>query len=72
MDVQFDKHLTSSDVICLQETWLEKESNYGGQFELPNFKCHLNSFGDGKGLATYYSSQFSLMQDIAQPNYQMT
>ena len=71
-DIKCDKDLITADVICLQETWLAPDSDHGNKFDLENLQCHLNSYGIGKGIATYYNNDFSLERDIASSTYQVT
>ena len=51
-DIISDNFLLQSDVICLQETWLENDVNFDN-LNIPNYNLHLNSSGRGKGLAIY-------------------
>ena len=71
-DIKCDSHLITADVICLQETWLAPDSDQGNQFELESFQCHLNSYGIGKGIATYCTNDFSLERNIACSTHQVT
>ena len=47
LDIISDELLLKSDVICLQETWLE-ENEITEDFLIPNYELHLNSRGKGK------------------------
>ena len=62
--------LSQSKVICLQETWLNVEEM--GQFRIEGFSTHLNSIGRGKGIATYFRSEFKWVRDVKRDKYQMT
>ena len=62
--------LKNTDVICLQETWLNLDTVDG--FAIEGFQKHFNSVGRGKGIATYYRSCYELITEINQTQYQMT
>ena len=62
--------LKNTDVICLQETWMNTDTLDG--FEIDGFEKHFNSVGRGKGIATYYRSGYALSMDINCAQYQMT
>ena len=47
-DIKSDHHLTSSDIICIQETWLKPDLDNKEQYELENFKYHLLMSTDPK------------------------
>ena len=47
-DVRLDNVLQQSDIICLQETWLEEEI-----LELKGYLSYFNSQGRGKGTVVY-------------------
>ena len=51
-DISTDDLLLKSDVICLQETWLEDNATLEGLL-ITNYNLHLNSHGKGKGIAIY-------------------
>ena len=55
-NVKADKCLLQSQVIVLTETWLEKESCEG--YHLPAYNANFNNKGRGKGIATYFKSDF--------------
>ena len=58
-DILFDEDLSSSDIVCIQETWIE-ESDDLEQFQIKGFDKHFNSKGKGKGIAVYFRK--SLLQ----------
>ena len=62
-DIKADRFLHKSDIICLSETWL-KSDNVDKSMELSNYDIALNSFSNGKGLATYFKSHISHEVDI--------
>ena len=52
-DVRTDPVLLQADVICLQETWLEKEEGETGDYQLEGYQAFFASVGPGKGVAVY-------------------
>ena len=58
-------------VICLQETWLEETDN-SDRYIFNDFDVSLNSKGRGKGLATFYSPNFSFQNNTCEDDLQMT
>ena len=70
-DVRKDNTLLQSDVIALQETWLE-ENDHENQYQLKQYKLHCNSQGRGKGLAIYMKENFEHVQDIRTPTIQIS
>ena len=66
-----DTILMKSDIICLQETWLENEEKNG--YNVNGYELHLNSQGRGKGLAIYFKKEiFQHETDIKKTNLQMS
>ena len=55
-NVTADKCLLMGTVLFLMETWLEPEDD--GEYQLPNFDANFSNRGRGKGIATYYKSDF--------------
>ena len=41
-------------------------------YDLENYLTHLNSFGDGKGVALYYKDHFQNVSDVCKENYQIS
>ena len=71
-DIKSDKDLLKSDIICLQETWLENNT-MSDDFQIENFELHLNSNGRGKGIAIYFKSRyFNHALDIKKQNLQLS
>ena len=71
-DIKTDMNLVNSDIICLQETWLE-DSEIIDDLEIPGFDLHLNSKGKGKGIAIYFKSQhFQHQWDIKEDQMQLS
>ena len=71
-DIVADAQLLKSDIILLQETWLEDHTQIE-DLEIPNFNLQLNSCGRGKGVATYYKGDlFKHFKDIKEDNMQLS
>ena len=51
-DMISDAILLKSDIICLQEIWLESDEVID-DLKIPNYDLYLNSNGRGKGVAAY-------------------
>ena len=52
-DVKSDPVLLQSDVICLQEIWLDPGEEEESRYQLEDFKGHFTCVGSGKGVAVY-------------------
>ena len=63
VDIASEPRLMKSDIMLLQQTSLHKNEN-SDEFAIEGFKCHLNSNGNGKGLAIYYKDIFHHDNDI--------
>ena len=61
--------IRTTDVICLQETWLNNDSEV---YQISDFAPNFNNAGRGKGIATYYRKNFTLSSTVKQNLYQMT
>ena len=59
-DISSDDLLLESDMICLQETWLD-DNTIIEDLMIPNYKLHLNSHGKGKGIAIYFNKNVLIM-----------
>ena len=71
-DISSDAFLLKSDIICLQETWLQEDA-ISEDLQIPNFQLHLNSNGKGKGVAIYFKETiFQHECDIKKENMQLT
>ena len=71
-DIISDDLLLKSDVICLQETWLENDS-HTEDLRIPNYDLYLNSIGKGKGIAIYCKENtFKHEIDIKEEHMQIT
>ena len=69
-DILSDATILKSDIICLQETWLESNNNENEQssnnrYQISPYTFHANSCGRGKGIAIYYDAKkFTHVVDI--------
>ena len=71
-DILSDDILMKSDIICLQETWLEDDIEIE-ILEIMNYKLHLNSNGKGKGIAIYFKEDILKHEvDIKDENMQLS
>ena len=71
-DIRSDTPLLKSDIICLQETWLEEDTNIE-DLKIPDYDLHLNSKGKEKGIAIYFKQEiFKHIKDIKQENMQLS
>ena len=67
-----DALLLKSDLIALQETWLESDE-VGEDLTIPQYDLHLNSYGKGKGIAIYFKKDiFKHKTDIKQEHMQLS
>ena len=70
-DIKSRTGFLNANIICLQETWLfENDSN--SSYQINDFNLELNSIGLGKGVATYFKSDFRIAQSIKLLNLQIT
>ena len=72
-DVRSDPVLLKSDVLCLQETWLEVGEEGDDRYQLDGYRVHFTSKGRGKGLAVYVKQGLTILgvNTISEPNIQM-
>merc|ERR1712243_73227 len=71
-DIARDDILMKSDIICLNETWVESDDIFD-ELLIPDYELHLNSKGNGKGVATYYKKDiFKHSSDIKEDNMQLS
>ena len=72
-DVRTDHFIITSDVICLQETWLEEEETDQTRYQLDGYKSYFNCQGRGKGLVTFTrGDKWTLEADVKEPLLQIT
>ena len=62
----------SAKVLLLQETSLTTNLEDSLRFKLEGKMCHFNSSGHRKGLATYFTPEFSVVLDATHGRFQMT
>ena len=71
-DILSDALLCKSDMISLQEIWLETDE-IREDLKIPGYDLYLNSKGKGKGIATYCKKNiFKHEKDIKKENMQLT
>ena len=71
-DIKADSLLLKSDLISLQETWLD-ENTYLEDLYLPNFTLKVVSYGRGKGIATYFRTAiFTHKEDVKDSDIQLS
>ena len=71
-DVRMDPVLLKSDMICVQETWIEEEDDENN-YQLDGFQAHFNSQGRGKGLVIYMKENtFVHVKDFRTSSLQMS
>ena len=64
-DIKEDLMIQKSDVICLNETWLNDDNEEEEFLQFPGYKIKLNSAGNGTGVASYYrEDRFNFEQNI--------
>ena len=49
--------LLQSDILCLQETWLEDGEEKDERYQMEGFRAHFVNVGRGKGLAVYVKKE---------------
>ena len=70
VDIVNEPKIMKSDMILLQQTCLQKNEN---QITIEGYRCHLNSWGNGKGIAIFYKQCFELqITDINKTYYQIS
>ena len=71
-DIRTDNLLLKSDLITLQETWLDNDE-IRDDLIIPGYELAINSKGKGKGIATYYNRDtFKHVADIKKDNMQLS
>ena len=72
LDITSDEVLLKSDIILLQETWLDNDAELE-DMAIPGFALSVNSQGKGKGLATYFKRDiFEHEKDTSNENIQLS
>ena len=64
--------ISSAAVICLQETWTEKQQSVLEFFDERFTHQHDNHVGKGKGIVEFYDESFSIEKEVKEPLYQVT
>ena len=72
-DVKSDPFLLKSNVLCLQETWLEQGEEGQSRYLMEGYEGHFTSVGRGKGLVTYVKQGLQVLghHDFAEENIQI-
>ena len=71
-DILTDNSLKKSDLIALQETWLNNDED-SKDLHIPGYELSINSKGKGKGIAIYYRRDiFEHVADIKKSNIQLS
>ena len=71
-DLELEEDISYYDLILLQQTCLSDDLPPPDRFRLEQFSCHLNSSGPGGGLAVYYKSSYSHVEDIKTKHHQLS
>ena len=69
-DIKRYPDIVQSDILCLQETWLDPAKVYC--FDIKGMQVEINSQGRGKGIATFYNEKFNHKESVTHAQYQMT
>ena len=67
-----DHTLKRSDILHLQETWLEENYVQIYGLKLESYQVNHIKVGKGKGITTYFSKAFNHVSDVVTQNYQIT
>ena len=71
-ELKNDPILAFSDLICLNETWMENNT-VDEALKIDGFELHLNSMGIGKGIGTYFKvGKMHPRRDITKSKAQIT
>ena len=71
-DLQADPIVLFGDILCFSETWL-KNDYVEDDINISGYELHLNSIGEGRGIATYIKKdKLSHIIDIKKPKVQLT
>ena len=72
-DIISDDDIIQSDIICLQETWINDDNICTEKYEIPLFAFHSNSYGRGKGIVIYYKKdKYTHNLDIKEESMQIS
>ena len=64
--------IKQSQVICLQETWLQEGEHNEDKFDINCMGKHFVVVGFGRGIATYWTEDFRLNGAVKCQNFQIT
>ena len=64
-------HIKHADLVCLQETWLTDDKDYGHQLEIQGFNAHFCSVGRGKGVVIYCKEKYKKITEMKTENHQI-
>ena len=72
-DVKSDPVLMQSDVLFLQETWLEVSEEEEDRYQLEGYRAYFTSPGRGKGIATFVKEGVNILSisKFEAPNIQL-
>lgn len=70
-DIKEDRKLRRSNVLCIQESWLE-ENDIAERYSLPDKMVSYNNAGRGKGIITYFDNNFSHTECVCNQDYQIS
>ena len=72
-DIRTDPVLLKSDVLCLQETWLQEGEEEDERYQIEGFRAYFVSVGRGKGLAVYIKRELEIkgISKLEEPNIQL-
>ena len=71
-DIQADSTLKKSDIIHLQETWLEEDDESTDLLQMSDYEVKHIKVGKGKGITTYHNKKFTHVSNKISQNYQIT
>ena len=72
VEMKNDPIIAFSDIVCLSETWLGN-NEVTEDLKFPQYDLHLNSMGEGKGIATYFkANKVTPTTDICKSMAQIT
>ena len=70
-DVKANQLLLANDILCFQETWFDASDENNEIYEIDGFTGTFVSNGSGKGVAIYFSPEFSQATSVAKPKHQI-
>ena len=72
-DIRTDPVLMQSDILFVEETWLEEEEEEEERYQLEGYRAHFTSRGRGKGIVAYIKQGVrSMITKYGEPNLQLT